>query len=298
MPLINLERAETFVDGLDHPEGVAVGLDGHIYAGGEAGQVYRIDFNTREIDTYASTGGLNLGLALDAEGNVYICTPALSAVYKVTQAGDVSLYSDGSTERKMAAPNYPAFDALGNLYVTDCGAWKADNGCIFRVGPSGDTEVIDTENCQFPNGCAVSPDGKYLYVAMSLNLPRVVRFPIEGGQKSGHSETIVELPHTVPDGLAFCADGGLLISCYRPDTIFHLRANGELVILMDDYEGTILGAPTNVCFGGPDLATLFWGNLGRWHLGMHSSIGLRGSPLFYPDFGQLAQQAFALQAKV
>ena len=60
----------------------------------------------------------------------------------------------------------------------------------------------------------------------------------------------MELPHVVPDGLAFCADGSFLISCYRPDTVLRVLPSGDLTILMDDYEGTILGAPTNVCFGG------------------------------------------------
>lgn len=285
MPLINLNRADTFVDGLDHPEGVAYGPDGHIYAGGEAGQIYRIDIGNRAVDTFANTGGLNLGLALDAAANVYVCTPGRNAVFRVTSAGDVSLFSDGTTERKMFAPNYPAFDATGNLYVTDCGRWKADDGCVFCITPDGITRVIDTENKQFPNGCAVSPDGGYLYLAMSLNTPRVVRFPIDAGKKVGPTETVIELPHTVPDGLAFCTDGSLLIACYRPDTIFRLLSNNELTILVDDYEGTILGAPTNACFGGPGLTTLFWANLGRWHLGMHPNTGLQGSPLFYPAFG-------------
>ena len=31
MPLINLTYAQVFVDGLDHPEGVALGPDGKIY---------------------------------------------------------------------------------------------------------------------------------------------------------------------------------------------------------------------------------------------------------------------------
>ena len=121
---------------------------------------------------------------------------------------------------------------------------------------------------------------------MSLNTPRVVRFPIDVGRKAGPAETVVELPHTVPDGLAFCADGSLLIACYRPDTIFRLLPGGDLTVLLDDYEGTILGAPTNVCFGGQGLSALFWGNLGRWHLGMHPDTGLQGSPLFYPKLRQ------------
>lgn len=282
MPLINLQHVETFIDGLDHPEGIALGPDGKIYAGGEAGQLYRIDLQARLLEHFATTQGLNLGLAHDAAGNSYVCNPGNTAVMKATPQGAVSVYSQGNAQRRMITPNYPAFDPQGNLFVCDSGAWKADNGCIWSIAPGGATTLVDTECCQFPNGCAVSPDGQYLYVAMSLNQPRIVRFRIENGRKVGVVEVVVLMPHTVPDGLAFCADGSVLVSCYRPDTIFHISTTGNLTVLMDDYEGTALGAPTNVCFGGPDLATLFWANLGRWHLGMNKQTGLRGAGVFYP----------------
>lgn len=55
MPLINLQDVETFADGLDHPEGVTLGPDGKIYAGGEAGQLYRIDIATAHVDHFATT---------------------------------------------------------------------------------------------------------------------------------------------------------------------------------------------------------------------------------------------------
>ena len=41
-PLRDLAEFRTWANGLDHPEGVAEGPDGTIYAGGELGQVYRI----------------------------------------------------------------------------------------------------------------------------------------------------------------------------------------------------------------------------------------------------------------
>ena len=84
MPLINLKHAEMFAEGLDHPEGVALGPDGNIYAGGEDGQVYRINYESRQVEAYANTGGLNLGMALDAAANLYVCTADRGGVYKVT----------------------------------------------------------------------------------------------------------------------------------------------------------------------------------------------------------------------
>ena len=282
MPLINLTQAQVLVDGLDHPEGVTVGQDGTLYAGGEAGQVYRIDLATRTFTQFADTGGLNLGPAADADANLYICNGGQRVVNRVTPAGDVTVYSAGNSDRAMRTPNYPAFGPDGTLYVADSGDWHEDNGCIWAIAPGGATTVVDATCASFPNGCVVSPDGDWLYVAMSVNPPRVVRFPIADGRKTGAAETVVELPHTVPDGLAFCADGSLLVACYRPDTIFRVTPDGTVHVLMDDYEGTLLGAPTNVVFAGPERNVLVWANLGRWHLGMHPATGLQGAPLFYP----------------
>src|SRR5688500_9082229 len=41
-PLIPIDRFEIFSNGLDHPECLAFDRDGNLWAGGEAGQIYRI----------------------------------------------------------------------------------------------------------------------------------------------------------------------------------------------------------------------------------------------------------------
>jgi len=42
-PIIPTDRFEVFATGVDHPECVAFDREGNLWAGGEAGQVYRID---------------------------------------------------------------------------------------------------------------------------------------------------------------------------------------------------------------------------------------------------------------
>ncbi|MEM7537589.1 MAG: hypothetical protein AAF639_35795, partial [Chloroflexota bacterium] len=140
--VMQLDAFVPFVEGLDHPEGVAWGPDGYVYAGGEAGQIYRVNLDDGSFTEIANTGGFVLGLCLDGAGNIYACDHVKHCVYQITPAGHVSVYSSGAPDRPMLTPNYPVFDAEGNLYVSDSGEWDQANGCLFRVKPGGDTEVI------------------------------------------------------------------------------------------------------------------------------------------------------------
>ena len=109
--------------------------------------------------------------------------------------------------------------------------------------------------------------------------PTLNRFDLRDG---GPPEVVARLEGTVPDGLAFTDDGGLLISLYRPDRILYLDPAGELSIVADDPQGTYLAAPTNICFVGPELDRLVSTNFNRWHLSV-LDLGLRGVPLHRPE---------------
>ena len=219
MALLNNDtQLSVLVDGLDHAEGIACGPDGGVFAGGEAGQVYRVDIERAEFTEIANTGGFVLGMALDAAGNVYACDLVNQCVQKITPDGEVSVYSSGPPSEPMNVPNYPAFDHLGNLYVCDSGGWKEDSGRIFRIAPGGEAVVWDRSLKEFPNGLCIGPNGDSLYVAMSLNPPRIARIDILSDGLAGSIETVVELPGAVPDGVAFDTDGNLYVACYRART--------------------------------------------------------------------------------
>ena len=268
-----------FAEGLDHPECVTGGSDGYAYAGGEGGQLYRIDVNKNEFEQFSQAPHFVGGMCQDGSGNLYFCSA--NKVFKANSAGIISEYSSGTPDVSMIGPNYPAFDKDGNLYVTDSGEWGKDNGRIFIIEQNGITRIWSEDIKTFPNGICLSPDGSYLYVAVSLNPPRIERIPIGSEGKSGTPELVVEIPNSVPDGVAFDSDGKLYISCYRPDTIYRLDLKGTLEILAHDYEGTLMAAPTNIAFCGENLDDLLSANLGRWHISRYN-IKASGLPLNYP----------------
>jgi gluconolactonase len=266
---------------LDHPEGVAWGPDDKVYAGGEAGQVYRIDLEANTCEIITNTGGFVLGLAHDASGSIYACDQALQAVVKITPTGTVSTYSSGSAEQKMRVPNYPVFDAAGNLYVSDSGEWGAKNGFIWRIKPGGETEIWDRQANGFTNGMCLGPDGQSLYVVESTP-PLISRIPIQPDGMAGERVVVVELPRTVPDGVAFDTAGNLYISLYNPNIIYRYDPDGTLTVLYDDWEQLMLIAPTNIAFGGADMKTLLIANLCGWNL-VTARTEIAGLRVKYPN---------------
>ena len=262
---------EILVDGLDHLEGVCWDPGAEIvWTGGEAGQVYRVRLEERRAEEVARAPGFVHGLAVDGRGRLVLCCRDESALC-VLDDGSMRTIEDGFT-----FPNFPAFAPDGTLYVSDSGSWGANDGRVFRLSADGELELFSATLTDFPNGCAVTADGRFLWIVESRR-PTVNRFDL----RTGELEEVTRLDGTVPDGVAFTADGGVLISCYRPDRIVNLDSAGIVEIVAEDPQGTLLAGPTNVAFAGAALDRLVCAKLGRWHLALIES-GLRGAPLHYP----------------
>jgi len=92
---------------------------------------------------------------------------------------------------------------------------------------------------------------------------------------------VVELPATVPDGLAFDSQGTLYVACYAPDRIYRVAAGGAAEVLFDDWARMSLNAPTNLAFAGDRLDRLLISSLGGYSL-MSVDLGVRGARLHYP----------------
>jgi sugar lactone lactonase YvrE len=200
--------------------------------------------------------------------------------------GSVDVFSDGNPDRRMAVPNWGAFDSSGNYYVSDSGDWQGQNGLIWVVRPGTGAEIFCSESINFPNGLAVAPDGSRLYVVESTPDAAIVEIPIAPDGSAGTRRVLCQLGLAVPDGVAVASDGSLIVACYRPDLIYRWHPDDGLSIIAADPQGVVLAAPTNVAFTGEGLRTMVVPNLGRWHL-TRGDIGYHGTPLFYPTAEQL-----------
>jgi gluconolactonase len=265
----DLDR-RVLASGLDHVEGVC--WDAHrrgLWAGGEAGQLYRIGlFGTKKV-LLTIPGGSLLGMALDSNHFLYVCDPGNHRVWRVDAHGTYEPFGD-----TIDYPNYPAFGPDGRLYVSDSGSFDEPTGRLVVIDPDGTTTNITPRPIHFANGLCV--DATTLYVVES-SAPAVSAMPLGGGPL----EVIVEMERCVPDGLAMDGDGGLLISCYQPNQLWRWTKDGGLVLLFEDWTGEYVLSPTNIAFYGERFDRLVLASLCGTSL-VSVRLPVAGAPVFYP----------------
>ncbi|MBI3962216.1 MAG: SMP-30/gluconolactonase/LRE family protein [Deinococcus sp.] len=272
-----LSGLEIYAEGLDHPECVAWGPDGALYAGGELGQIYRIDPQTRRPEEIARTGGFVLGIAFNKKGDLFICDFKLPAVMRLDRQGRLECFCEAVNDEQIKVPNFASFHPDGSLFVSDSGQWKtASTGRVFRLTPDGRGSLF-IDGLAFANGLAVDPTGKYLYIVQST-ARNVLEVAINPDGTAGRRRVYASNLQVVPDGLAFDQAGNLYCSCYAPSVVYKISPRRQVTVAYYDPENTLLAATTNLAFGGADWRDVFIANLGRWHI-THFRSQVPGVPL-------------------
>ena len=273
-----IERFEVLAEGLNHPEGVAWNpLDGHVYAGGEGGEFYRVSLDG-EVDELGATGGSMLGIAVDGRGRVYACDDGNGEIARIDPAtGTIETFARGVGGVEMDEPNVAAFGPDGSLYVTCSGDERPE---IVRIR-DGVTERWCDQLVDYPNGMVVMPGGDAMLVIES-HAQRIARVPIGPDGAAGAATTFGELPDTDADGLALDADGYVWATLYRPDGLVRLDPDGREVVRIDDHLATTFDAPTNMVFVGDGLRRAVVANVGDRFLSW-ADLDVAGAPLHYPE---------------
>ena len=268
---------KTLASGVDHSEGICVGLKNEIYLGSESGKIYCLTLDGKlEIVAQSSAAGILLGLSIRTNGNLLVCDAAAKKIWEVNlQNNKWEVFCDSVNGVPLNLPNWGCFFTDGSYVFTDSGEWKKSEGKIIRVDTNGNSSIWSDLCPDFPNGIALSEDGHSLYILESTP-GKLSRFLINNDYSAGELNLLHQID-AVPDGVTVTTNGALVISCYRPDVIYLWDETG-LSVLAEDAEGTYLAAPTNTVLTGPNRNLLVWPNFGRWEVCLIDT-DLKGIPL-------------------
>ncbi len=147
-------------------------------------------------------------------------------------------------------------DSVGRCYVGNFGydllggAERRPTGVVF-VDEAGRAELL-AGDLWFPNGLAISADGRTLLVAETRG-SRISAFAIRADGTLGDRRTFAEFDETGPDGMCLDAEGALWVASPSTGELIRVAADGQVVARLDPPQG----AAQACMLGGPDGRSLF-----------------------------------------
>lgn len=220
------------------------------------------------------------GLLFDAQWRLVACEGSdLTANQpRVTrtdmETGRVEVIAEFYQGKRLNAPNDVTMDSQGRLYFTDFdrpgpGRWGTPG--VYRIDPGGAlTRLLTSPAIQRPNGIAISPDDKTLYLVEANGAAggaRMIRaYDLSPGGTLSNMRVFHDFyPGRSADGLCIDSQGNLYAAAglHRRrgtsetlDTkpgIHVFSPAGKLLRYVPTWEDTV----TNCAFGGSELKTLY-----------------------------------------
>jgi gluconolactonase len=266
-------------------EGPAYHVDGSVYfSESVTDRIMRFVPSTQGVsadmvaETFRQPSGLANGLAFDQQGRLLACEGAGRGgnrrVTRTEPDGKITVLADSYMGKRLNSPNDLDIDVQGRIYFTDPrygdrSGMEMDKEGVYRIDPSGRlVRVID--DLERPNGIAVSPDQKTLYVIDNNPTLRGSRkihaFTLEPDGSIANRRVIYDF-RTSRGGDGMCLDsrGNLYIAAGlntpAPPAEGGPAKGGIYVISPAGKQIDFIAIPedavTNSTFGDPDLKTLY-----------------------------------------
>lgn len=236
-------------------EGPVFDAAGHLYVTDiPFGRIFRIDAQG-EWEQVAEWDGEPNGAKFlnDRELLVTDYRHGLMAV-DVTR-GTVRPFLDRRNSERFKGVNDLVFDSQGDLYFTDQGqtGLHDPSGRLYRLRSDGRLDLL-LANVPSPNGVALSPDERVLYLAVTRG-NQVWRVPLlPDGSVSKVSAFFTSYGPSGPDGLAVDEAGRVIVANPGLGCAWVLNHRAEPELVLRSAAGASL---TNIAFGGPDRKTLY-----------------------------------------
>lgn len=314
MPLtpISLDQLSKVGLGVQRPEDVVVSREGRIWLSDQASAAAEV-LTDGSLNRVGDAGGAPNGINMDREGRIVIANvggldggSGAGPVQRLdTETGEVKVLVDSVDGIPLVASNYPLIDSQDRIWVTHSTSRSGGaafsggpDGFLFRIEADGSTTMLATE-IEFANGITLDPEERNVYVCSTTGC-NVLRFPIRADGTLGEREqygpklgkSVSDLAAMRPlsaeqrgelgltDGCGFDQEGNLWVTLPMSNKVVAITPQGELVTIIEDLEGTIMQAPTNVSWGGADLCDLYVGSI-RSDYVVHARSPIPGEPLIH-----------------
>jgi gluconolactonase len=265
-------------------EGPAVDDKGNVYFSDIAGNRILKASADGKVSVFREDSGRTNGNTFDAEGRLISCEGAESGpggrrrvVRTDLRTGAITVLTDRYQGKRYNSPNDVVADARGRVWFTDprYGADRSDLEMdvegVYRIDPDGKvTRVLGQPEVERPNGLALTPDGKTLYVIDSHTRPggnrKVWAFDVSAEGALGKRRLVYDFGKgRGGDGMRLDRKGNLWVAAGIltprspgettdvPPGVYVLTPRGEMLGRIPILEDVI----TNLAFGGPDRKTLY-----------------------------------------
>jgi gluconolactonase len=266
-------------------EGPAAAADGTVYFSDIANnRIMKFDSVAGMTSVFREPSGRANGLLFDPQGRLLACegnefgdNDGNRRITRTDLAtGEVEVLTDNFEGKKYNAPNDIAACSNGQIFFTDpCYGDRAtmelDHDSVFRIDLDGSvSRVITQPEIQRPNGIALSPDEKTLYLVDSCPIVggnrKIWKFDLSPEGEVSNQQVVIDFaPGRGGDGMAVAQNGDLYIAAgisrprgpheatTVPPGIWIVAPDGEVKGRIPIPEDVL----TNVTFGGEDLQTLF-----------------------------------------
>ncbi|MBI1319698.1 MAG: SMP-30/gluconolactonase/LRE family protein [Candidatus Hydrogenedens sp.] len=237
---------ETVVENRKFTEGPLYLPDGTLlFSDIPADQIY----NDKD-EVFREPSGQSNGLTLDGRGRL------LAAEHKgrrvsITEAdGTVKSLADSYDGKRLHSPNDVIVRSDGRVFFTDPpyggNEPEMDVFGMYAVSPEGAvTRLVD--DAVKPNGLALSPDEKTLYLA-DTDLSNIRAFDLAADGTVSNGRQLCEAPR--PDGIKVDTEGNIWATC--KDGVRVISPAGDLLETIEFPQ-----QPSNCAFGGKDGKTLY-----------------------------------------
>lgn len=229
------------------------------------------------FEVVAEYDGEPNGLKFHQDGRAFIADYRNGIMCLDPKSGTVEPVLPRRHSERFRGPNDLVFAHNGDLYFTDQGQTGLHDpaGRVYRLTATGRLECL-VDHIPSPNGIALSPDERTLYVAVT-RANAVWRVPLMGDGWPSKVGNYVQLSGgTGPDGIAVLATGGLAVCHVGMGAVWLFGPTGEPEWRIDSCaaHGT-----TNIAFGGSDRRTIYITESESGTI-LRADIPVAGLPLF------------------